>query len=120
MVRQDELELARRLLAEARSDATPFSPLLHERIIARLRTAGMVGATTLPRRRSPIAWRITGGLATAAAIGAAVWVILNPTPKAQIPHQEIVKEALPTITPSHIVAPVNALLGENTSKKLDE
>ncbi|MGA2499572.1 MAG: hypothetical protein ABSH20_17685, partial [Tepidisphaeraceae bacterium] len=63
-----ETDLARRLREEAAADSPAFSPLLHERIMQRVRSAARLPAE--PRRTLRLPWVV--GLAAAAAIVLAV------------------------------------------------
>ncbi|MFI5381695.1 MAG: hypothetical protein ACHRHE_20555 [Tepidisphaerales bacterium] len=111
-----ETELAKRLREEAAADSPAFSPLLHERIMQRVRSAARLPAE---RRRSlPLPWVF--GLAAAAAfalaIGLPTW--LRPS-KPSVRTPRLVKvDPLPS--PANIVDTRVTPMYEQLASAMDE
>ena len=94
-----EPDLARRLRDEAAVDSPAFSPILHERIMQRVRSATRLPAE--PRRTLRLPWIL--GLAAAAAIALALGLpaLLRPSRPPAQPPVVIHVDALPS--PANIV-----------------
>ena len=62
-----------------------FSPLLHQRIMTKLRQEGLAATPVTPELGLSW-WRIAMPLAVAAALALAAWIVLRPTPAEPAPN----------------------------------
>ncbi len=118
--RVTETDLAKRLREEAAADAPAFSPLLHERIMQRVRSAARLPAE--PRGNLRMPWVL--GLAAAAAIALAIGLpaFLRPSKPPIRPISPIVKvDPLPSpasIVDSHVAPMYQQIAGAMDERKL--
>lgn len=113
-----ETDLAKCLREDAAADSPAFSPLLHERIMQRVRSAARLPAE--PRRTLPMPWLL--GLAAAAAVALAIGLpaLLRPSKPPTQPPPVAATPVNPLPSPAAIVETQVAPIYQQLAVAMDE